>query len=205
MGWIIGMILAIVVCGIAFSIGRTMQRSGKRRVDSNNAEDDTTSRRSRSYDENAESKLFVGIWVKRGAIIAFVLWVGIWTLFATLKQVPAGNVGVVYQFGAIVSQRSEGLQVIAPWQSLDEESIQVQRQTFDNITAFSSENQDVFVKATINYSVSPDAVQKLRREVGSDWFDRLIEPRVNNFLKEETVKYSIVEITPQRETIRLAV
>jgi prohibitin 2 len=57
----------------------------------------------------------------------------------------------------------------------------------------------------VNYSISPDAVQELFNDVGPDWFDRLVEPRVQNFFKEETVKYSTVDIAPNREVLRRAV
>jgi regulator of protease activity HflC (stomatin/prohibitin superfamily) len=104
-----------------------------------------------------------------------------------------------------VGQEPEGLQFIMPWQDMRIESVQVQRYRFENITAFSYETQDVFFVATLNYSVSPEAVQMLFRTVGPRWFDRLIEPRVLNFFKEETVKYQTVEVGPNRETIRQAV
>jgi hypothetical protein len=42
----------------------------------------------------------------------------------------------------------------------------------------------VFVKATVNYSVSPSTIQNLYRTVGPNWFDTLVESRVLNFFKE---------------------
>jgi regulator of protease activity HflC (stomatin/prohibitin superfamily) len=137
--------------------------------------------------------------------VVFILWVGLHTVFASVKPIEAGHVGVVYQFGEIIGQREEGLQFIAPWQEVRRESVQVQRFKFTDITAFSKETQDVYVVATVNYSVSPNAVQNLFRQVGQNWFDRLIEPRVLNFFKEETVKYATVDVGPNRELIRTAV
>ena len=78
----------------------------------------------------------------------------------------------------------------------------MQRQRFNDIVAFSRETQDVVVDATVNYHVEPGAVQKLYREVGPNWFDTLVEPRINQFFKAETVKYSTVDIAPNREIIR---
>ncbi len=112
---------------------------------------------------------------------------------------------MVYEFGSIVGQKGEGLQFIAPWQSMRRASVQVQRHRFEEVAAFSSETQDVFLTVTVNYQISPNAVQGLYRNVGPNWFDRLIEARVVNFVKEETVKYASVDVAPRREQIRQAV
>jgi prohibitin 2 len=183
MSWVLSIILAVVICGGVFVVGRA----------------------ARSGANPGSPERFRGTVLMIGAGVLFALWAGLHTAFAAIKPIEAGHVGVVYQFGEIVGQKGEGLQFVAPWQEIRTESIQVQRQRFDNITAFSSETQDVFVVATVNYSVSSSAVQGLYRNVGPNWFDRLIEPRVFNFFKEETVKYSTVEVGPNREQIRTAV
>ncbi|MBA4179182.1 MAG: hypothetical protein C0506_01200 [Anaerolinea sp.] len=180
MPWIISMVLAVAICGTVFFFARLA--------------------RGAAVDGSVE-RLRASI-VMVAAAVLFVAWVGLHTLAASLKTVEAGHVVVVYQFGEIVGQKSEGLQFIAPWQTVKTESVQVRRQRFDNISAFSKETQDVLITATVNYSVSPDAVQTLYRTVGTAWFDVLIEPRLINFLKEETVQYSTVDLAPNREKIR---
>lgn len=131
----------------------------------------------------------------------FVLFLFL-TVFSSYHQVQAGNVGVVYQFGGIIGQRGEGLQWVAPWQSVRQASVQVQRHTFDKLDTFSKQTQDVFISATINVRVSPKAIQGLYRNVGPNWFDVLVTPRVNQFLKDETVKYDTTDIAPNREVLR---
>ena len=126
----------------------------------------------------------------------------VWTASRMVHTIEAGHVGVVYTFGEITGQRDEGIAIIAPWSDMRTESIQVQSHTFNQVTAFSAETQDVFVTITVNYSVSPRAVQELYRSVGPDWFNRLVDSRAQNFIKEETVKYEAVDIAPNRETIR---
>ena len=136
------------------------------------------------------------------------LLMGVWaaySLFLSVHAIPAGHVGVVYQFGAILGQIPEGLQLTAPYQQVTVASVQIQRHKFEKIEAFSKETQDVFAAVTLNYSVSADAIQYLYRTIGARWFDVLIEPRVMNFFKEESVKYESVGIAPQREQIRSAV
>lgn len=183
MSWVVSIILAFVICGAVFFVGRAAHGAAN----------------------PGSAERFRAMIIMMGAGALLVVWAGLHTVLASIKPIEAGHVGVVYQFGEIVGQKEEGLQFIAPWQSIRTESVQVQRFRFDDITAFSAETQDVFVVATVNYSVSPGAVQQLYRSVGANWFDRLIEPRVNNFFKEETVKYQTVEVGPNREQIRTAV
>lgn len=181
--WVVSVLVAMVVSGGVFLAGRT----------------------ARAAAAPGSVERFRGSLVMGAGIALFVLWAGLHTALASIKPVEAGHVGVVYQFGEIIGQKGEGLQFIGPWQDLRTESIQVQRHRFDNVTAFSAETQDVFVIATVNYSVSAGDVQDLYRRVGPNWFDRLIEPRVFNFFKEEVVKYSTVDVGPNREAIRSAV
>jgi regulator of protease activity HflC (stomatin/prohibitin superfamily) len=177
------MFVAVLVCGAVFFVGRT----------------------TRQESAPGSAGAMRGMLIQVAAGILFVLWAVLHTAAVSVKQVEAGHVVVVYQFGKIVSQKSEGLQIVAPWQTTRTESVQVQRHKFENIAAFSKETQDVFISVTLNYQVSPGAVQNLFRQVGPAWFDRLIEARVVNFFKEETVKYQSVEVAPNRESIRGAV
>lgn len=183
MVWVVSVFLAVILCGGALLAGRAARAAAKP-----------------GTPERMRGGIVIG-----AAVAVFVAWVGVHTVLRSVKPIEAGHVGVVYQFGEIVGQKPEGLQFIWPWQELRIESVQVQRHRFENITAFSQETQDVFFIATLNYSVSPSAVQTLFRTVGPQWFDRLIEPRVLNFFKEETVKYQTVDVGPNRENIRSAV
>lgn len=140
--------------------------------------------------------------VRYGSIVALVLFVIVATVFRSFHSVSAGHVGVVYQFGNIVGQTDAGLVAIAPWKELREANVQVQRASFEQLDSFTSETQDVFIKATINYQVSPKDIQILYRTVGPDYFEKLVPNRVNQFFKDETVKYSAIEIAPNRDQIR---
>ena len=180
MVWFVSVAIAIVLCGVAFLFGRAMRSEG----------------------EPGSPEADRGLIIIVLATIVFVIWVGAHTALSALKQVEAGNVAVVYQFGEIIGQKGEGLQFIAPWQEIRTESIRVQRHQFANVSGFSSETQDVIITATVNYRVDPSAVQNLYRTVGVNWFDILVEPRINQYFKAETVKYSTVDVAPNRETIR---
>ncbi len=180
MVWFVSVAIAVILCGVAFLFGRAMRSEAEP-----------------GSPEADRGLIFIVL-----AIIVFVIWAGAHTALSALKQVEAGDVAVVYQFGEIIGQKGEGLQFVAPWQEIRTESIRVQRRQFSNVSGFSSETQDVVITATVNYRVDPGAVQNLYRTVGVNWFDILVEPRINQYFKAETVKYRTVDIAPNRETIR---
>ena len=116
--------------------------------------------------------------------------------------ISAGEIGVIYSFGRIAGQLDEGFHLIAPWWFITHANIRVQREVLKKLSAFSAETQDVFVDASLNYQVSPKSVQQLYRTVGKDYYHVLIEPRLAQTFKDETVKYRSVDIAPNREEIR---
>ena len=131
-------------------------------------------------------------------IIVFIAF----TIFNIFTIIPAGQIGVVYRFGAIVGQMDEGLRAKLPIDDVVLTSIQVQKVELTKLECFSSETQNVYIDATVLYSVSPQSVQKLFREVGKNYSDILIVPRVYQNLKDTTVAYKSVDIAPSREQIR---
>jgi len=140
--------------------------------------------------------------VKWSVIVALLLLLLVTKPFVIVR---AGDVGVIYSFGSIIGQVEEGFHLIAPWHFVTHTNIRVQRAVLEKLQSFSQETQDVFVRASLNFQVSPKAVQNLFRTVGPDYYHVLIEPRVAQNFKDETVKYRSVDIAPNRESIRQSV
>ena len=147
----------------------------------------------------------IGKALRLGSFAVIALWIIFDSAIAAFHQVPAGYIGVVYEFGAIKGQIREGVNVLQPWRTVILANVQIQRHVFDKLEAFSQETQDVFVKATLNIRVSPDAIQGLYRDVGPNYFDVLVLPRVAQNFKDELVKYKSVYIAPHREQLRTTV
>ncbi len=176
--WVIASIIVSVIAVFAVLNGVGMRKQGK-------------------HDEGT-------MWIA-GALVGWLVIVFGWGAARTFHSVPAGHVGVVYQFGGITGQIGDGFQTTWPWQSIREASVQIQRATYDlghGNAAFSQESQDVFATATINYQVLPRDIQQLYRQVGPDYEHVLIEQRVFQTFKEETVQFKAVDVAPNRETIR---
>jgi regulator of protease activity HflC (stomatin/prohibitin superfamily) len=152
------------------------------------------------------------------SVLGVIVVVGGWGAFRSFHSVDAGHVLVVRQFGEIVGQRGDGFQTIAPWQTAEDVSTQVESQRFqmDDRTgaaegaiasgpAISEETQPVYAVVTLNYRVSDQAVQELYTDVGSTFFEKVVAPRVFQVFKNETVKFKSVAVAPNREQIREAV
>jgi regulator of protease activity HflC (stomatin/prohibitin superfamily) len=124
------------------------------------------------------------------------------TSMSSLKIIPVGNVGIVFQFGNIIDQRNAGLQIVYPWQDVKLANIMNQKKFFEDLTCFSQETQDVFISLTLNFRVSPDIIQDLYAKTGSNYFDVLVSPKIQQITKDETVKYKAIDVAPNRENIR---
>ena len=186
MGWLVMFPLLLLLAFVGWRVGKGWLAKSK---------DETV----RSSDQGDYKVAGVGAYAVGGLALGGAVLL---TALSTLYAIPAGHVGVIKTFGGITGQTGDGLTMVAPWSSVSVVSTQVQRQHFQGIAAFSKETQDVFIDATLNLSVSPGAVQNLYRTVGADWFDKLVPPRVNQTVKDETVKFLSVNIAPNRETIR---
>jgi regulator of protease activity HflC (stomatin/prohibitin superfamily) len=190
MFWILVSLVAMLVAGAAIANGVALRRAGRQ-------------------DEGT-------IWIG-GALLGVIIVVAGWGAVRSFHSVDAGHVLVVRQFGEIVGQRGDGFQTIAPWQTAEDVSAQVESRQFqmddrpqiatigDAIRsgpAVSEETQPVYAVVTLNYRVSPGAIQRLYTEVGGGFFDKVVAPRVFQVFKNETVKFRSVAVAPNREVIR---
>lgn len=194
MGWILQVIFALVLASALWWGGRYVGGWATRHKGDRTIDVDTLN-----------FTRVLGVAMRVGAIVLGVLWIGVATLVNSVHQVDAGHVGVVRTFGDITDQTGAGLVVTFPFQSLEEASVRVERYDVKEVAAFSKETQDVFAEVTVNYQVSPRAIQTLYQDVGSQYVDTLLRPRISNFFKEETVNYNTVDIAPNREQIRRTV
>lgn len=139
---------------------------------------------------------------------------GIITLFSSYTQVPAGHVGVVYQFSDIVGEIDSGGQFKAPWRSVKKVNVQEQRVWFRDpdekedkdkfmgrIDAASMETQNVYMDVTVNWRPDRGHVRDLYRNIGPNYFQTLVTSRVRELMKNETVKYTAIEITQKRAAL----
>ena len=114
-----------------------------------------------------------------GAIIMIIGWSG------PLVEVPAGNVGVVTNFGQVQTVTLEpGLHFVIPiYQRVTNVETRVQPHTFQEIDAASKELQTVRLTGTMNYHIDGRFASGLFQDVGTDFAEKIIDPAFNDFIK----------------------
>jgi regulator of protease activity HflC (stomatin/prohibitin superfamily) len=135
-----------------------------------------------------------------GGVVAMLI--ALVTTFVVV--IPAGNVGVVTNFGRVEERTlPAGLQVVTP---IAEQvvliDVRVQPHPFQEIDAASKEYQIVRLTGNLNYHIDPAKAYDLYRLVGPDFAEKVIDPAFNDFIKEVVPTYAIGEILGKRDEIR---
>jgi len=140
----------------------------------------------------------------RWLVIAGIVVLGFALVTTFVVAIPAGNVGVVTNFGRVEERTvPAGLQVVTPVaEQVVLVDVRVQPHPFQEIDAASREYQIVKLTGNMNYHIDPLQAYDLYRTVGLDFAEKVIDPAFNDFIKEVVPRYSIGEILAKRDEIR---
>ena len=119
-------------------------------------------------------------------------------------EVPAGNVGVVTNFGSVQAGTLEpGLHIVMPIvQHVATIDTRVQPHQFQEIDAASAEYQTVKLTGVMNYHVDGQFASDLYQRVGTDFASKVIDPAFNDFIKTVVPEYKVDAILGARDEIR---
>jgi len=125
-------------------------------------------------------------------------------LSSPFTEVPAGNVGVVTNFGSVQPGTLEpGLHIVIPIvQHVAIIDTRVQPHQFQEIDAASSEYQTVKLTGVMNYHVDGQFANDLYQRVGTDFASKVIDPAFNDFIKTVVPEYKVDAILGARDEIR---
>ena len=112
-------------------------------------------------------------------IISLLVLAWLWPrMFIT---VPAGSHAVMYRLfvGGTVTNRvwNEGLNIIPPWDSLTVYETRLQQQTL-KLEVLSEEGLALGVEISIRYRPNTEMLGFLHKDIGTEYFERLIKPEV---------------------------
>lgn len=136
------------------------------------------------------------------------------TVLFSVHFVDAKHIGVTREFGKITGQVGEGIQITWPWVRVEEWNIRLQYITPDTrcsngtpqcLDAGSFDTQDVYVNGTLNMEVDVRDVQNLSRNIGPNYIDNVVHPRMQQVVKRVVSKYKAVDVLPNREEIRIQI
>ncbi len=123
---------------------------------------------------------------------------------APFVEVPAGNVGVVTNFGSVqAGTLAPGLHIVVPIvQNVAIIDTRVQPHQFQEIDAASFEYQTVKLTGVMNYHVDGQFASDLYQRVGTDFASKVIDPAFNDFIKTVVPAYKVDQILGARDEIR---
>ena len=146
--------------------------------------------------DNAILKKFRGVVVAGCIIFGAVL-----ATVSCVRTVPTGHTGIVTSFGRVENYTYEaGINFSAPWMSVVNMDNRNQKKTID-LKCFSSDIQEVAVTYSLNYQISKANAQDIYREIGSDYYDTVINPRIQEAVRSVMAHYTAEELLEKRSTL----
>jgi regulator of protease activity HflC (stomatin/prohibitin superfamily) len=131
-------------------------------------------------------------------IAAILLIVLACSCFAT---VPTGHTGIITTFGKVENQTLEaGMHFKLPWQKVINMDNRNQKSTL-TLTCFSSDIQEVSVVYTINYQIEKKNAQNIYKSIGTDYFNTVMTPRINEAVKKMVALYDAEALIESREKL----
>jgi len=124
---------------------------------------------------------------------------------SAISIVDAGFRGVLLHWNAVdlvAPPLDEGLHFIVPFQDsvipLEVRTLKYTKST----TSASQDLQTVSTEITVNYHPEPNSVNYLFKEVGLDYENRIIQPTVEEAVKQVTANYNAEELITKRPLVK---
>lgn len=118
--------------------------------------------------------------------------------FSCVRTIPTGHTGIVTTFGNVENYTFEaGVHFTAPWHTVVNMDNRNQKATVP-LRCFSSDIQEVSVIYSLNYQIEKSNAQKIYKEIGTDYFAVVINPRIEDTVKSVIAQYTADEILDSR-------
>ena len=137
------------------------------------------------------------------SIIALIT-IGI-VISSSVQIVEAGNRGVLLHWSAVDTASpplEEGLHFVVPFQ---DSVVNMEVRTLKFVKETSSASRDlqtVSTEVTVNYRPLPNLVNTLYKEVGLEYESRVIQPAVEEVVKQVTARYNAEELITKRPLVK---
>lgn len=121
--------------------------------------------------------------------------------FGFFAKVDSGYVGIVTHFGKIQDKvLPAGFNVTGWFEKVHPVNVRTQINKTE-LTAFSSDIQQVTLSVAINYNITPDIANTLYKTVGNNYLDTLMIPRLNEDVKAVVSNYTAESLIANREKL----
>ena len=120
------------------------------------------------------------------------------TVISCVRTVPTGHTGIVTTFGSVEQYTYEaGVHFTAPWKTVVNMDNRNQEISVD-LVCFSSDIQEVAVTYSLNYQIQKANAQNIYREIGVNYYETVISPRIQEAVKSVMAKYTAEELLEMR-------
>lgn len=142
----------------------------------------------------------------RGVAIGIIILIIIGVVaFASVKIVDAGYRGVLLHWNAVDLTQpplDEGLHFVVPFQD-DIVQLEVRTLKYDAETRSASKDlQTVETTVTVNYNPDKERIHILYKEIGLDYENRVIQPAIEETVKQVTANYNAEELITKRPLVK---
>ena len=140
--------------------------------------------------------------IKKILLIVVAIIVALVILIAACSAtVPTGYTAIVTTFGRVEDMTLEaGFHLKSPVQEIVLMDNREQKTSFST-QAFSSDIQQVDINGSINYSINKSTAMNLFKEVGTDYFNKLVSPRMLEITKGVFSKYTAENLVAYRQSL----
>ena len=138
------------------------------------------------------------------AAVVILIIIGV-VATASVKIVDSGHRGVLLHWNAVdltAPPLDEGLHFVTPFQD-DIVQMEVRTLKYDKDTRSASKDlQSVETTVTVNYHADPERVHVLFKEIGLDYENRVIQPAIEETVKQVTANYNAEELITKRPLVK---
>lgn len=143
-------------------------------------------------------------WKLRGrqliALLGFAVILG-----GMVATVPTGHTGILTTFGKVEDKTLEaGMHIKSPFQEIVCMDNRTQVAHIE-LSAFSSDIQEVLVSYSMNYQIEKSNAQKIYKEIGVDYYNTVMAPRIQEVVKSVIAKYTAEDLIESREALSVQI
>ena len=118
-----------------------------------------------------------------------------------IASVPTGHTGVVTTFGSVEDYTYEaGIHFKSPVQRVICMDNRTQKSDLE-LTAFSSDIQEVSVRFSMNYQISKENAQNIYKTIGTAYYETVVAPRIQETVKTVFAKYTAENLISSRSVL----
>lgn len=122
-------------------------------------------------------------------------------LGGTVATVPTGHTGILTTFGKVEDKTLEaGMHFKSPFQEIVCMDNRTQVAHLE-LSAFSSDIQEVLVSYSMNYQIEKSNAQMIYKEIGVDYYNTVMAPRIQEVVKTVIAKYTAEDLIESRDAL----